>query len=103
MSASEQTEGYSQQRSEHRSDRPERRERRSFDRGDRKPLTVVVDDRGMEHALRTFKRLVIKEGLLRDLKRRSYYEKPGDRKRRKQRDALRRRRRQAARARSRFR
>jgi small subunit ribosomal protein S21 len=96
MSASEQPESYSRHR-------PEHRERRSFDRGDRTPLTVVVDDRGMEHALRTFKRLVIKEGLLRDLKRRSYYEKPGDRKRRKQRDALRRRRRQAARARTRFR
>jgi small subunit ribosomal protein S21 len=99
MSVSEQREATDS----HPRHRGEHRERRYGDRGDRKPLTVVVDDRGMEHALRTFKRLVIKEGLLRDLKRRSYYEKPGDRKRRKQRDALRRRRRQAARSRVRYR
>jgi len=96
MSVNEHTESHATHRGEHR-------DRRPHDRGDRKPLTVIVDDRGMEHALRTFKRLVIKEGLMRDLKRRSYYEKPGDRRRRKQRDALRRRRRQAARSRSRFR
>jgi len=95
MSASEQTETSPRHRGDYR-------DRRS-DRGDRKPLTVVVDDRGIEHALRTFKRLVVKEGLLRDLKRRSYYEKPGDRRRRKQREATRRRRRQAARSRARYR
>jgi small subunit ribosomal protein S21 len=65
-------------------------------------LTVVVDDRGIEAALRVFKRLVLKEGLLKDIKRHEHYEKPGDRKRRKTRDAIRRRRRQAARLRSRF-
>jgi len=65
-------------------------------------LTVIVGDRGMEVALKIFKKLVIKEGLLKDLKRREHYEKPGDRKRRKQREAIRRRRRQAARSRSRF-
>ena len=37
-----------------------------------------------------------------DLKRREHYEKPGDRKRRKQREAVRRRRRQAARTRGRM-
>jgi small subunit ribosomal protein S21 len=65
-------------------------------------LTVVVDDRGIEAALRVFKRLVLKEGLLKDIKRHEHYEKPGDRKRRKTRDAIRRRRRQAARIRVRF-
>jgi len=60
-------------------------------------LTVVVDDRGVESALRTFKKLVMREGLLKDLKRHEHYEKPGDRKRRKTREAIRRRRRQAAR------
>jgi len=68
----------------------------------RGPLTVVVDDRGIEAALRVFKRLVLKEGLLKDLKRHAYFEKPGDRKRRKTREAIRRRRRQAARTRDRL-
>jgi small subunit ribosomal protein S21 len=84
-------------------------EQRGGDRGgDRgsgrrgRALTVVVDDRGIEAALRVFKRLVLKEGLLKDIKRHEHYEKPGDRKRRKTRDAIRRRRRQAARLRSRF-
>lgn len=70
-------------------------------RGRTPALTVYVGDRGMDAALRVFKKLVIKEGLLKDLKRREHYEKPGDRKRRKQREAIRRRRRQAARSRGR--
>jgi small subunit ribosomal protein S21 len=65
-------------------------------------LTVFVDERGIEAALRVFKKLVIKEGLLKDMKRHEHYEKPGDRKRRKTREAIRRRRRQAARTRARF-
>ncbi|OFV87218.1 MAG: 30S ribosomal protein S21 [Acidobacteria bacterium RBG_16_68_9] len=65
-------------------------------------MTVVVDDRGVEAALRVFKRLILKEGLLKELKRHAYFEKPGDRKRRKTREAIRRRRRQAARTRERF-
>jgi small subunit ribosomal protein S21 len=63
-------------------------------------LAVYVDDRGLESALRTFKKLVAKEGLLKDLKRRQHYEKPGERRRRKQREAMRRRRRQEARSRA---
>src|SRR6185295_18260163 len=65
-------------------------------------LTVVVDDRGIEAALRVFKKLVMKEGLLKDIKRHEHYEKPGDRKRRKTRETIRRRRRQAARTKGRF-
>ena len=65
-------------------------------------LSVVVDARGIEVALRVFKRLIMKEGLLKDIKRHAYFEKPGDRKRRKTREAIRRRRRQAARNRERF-
>jgi small subunit ribosomal protein S21 len=65
-------------------------------------LTVVVDERGIEAALRVFKRLILKEGLLKDLKRHAHFEKPGDRKRRKTREAIRRRRRQAARTRERL-
>jgi len=65
-------------------------------------LTVVVDDRGIEAALRLFKRLILKEGLLKDLKRHAHFEKPGDRRRRKQREAIRRLRRQASRTRQRL-
>ena len=61
-------------------------------------LTVYVDERGIEPALRAFKKLIAKEGLLKDLKRRQSYEKPGARKRRKQREASRRRRRVSVRA-----
>jgi small subunit ribosomal protein S21 len=89
-------------------DRPERSERSERPQGDSRQrgrrgqaLTVVVDDRGIEAALRVFKRLVLKEGLLKDIKRHAHFEKPGDRKRRKTREAIRRRRRQAARTRER--
>ena len=66
--------------------------------GRRRGLEVTVDERGVESALRAFKRLVTKDGILRQLKRRSEYEKPGERRRRKVREAARRLRRQKARA-----
>ncbi len=62
------------------------------------PVEVVVGERGVEAALRLFKRLVLKDGILQALKRRAYYEKPGDRRRRKVREADRRRRKAARRA-----
>ena len=62
-------------------------------------LTVVVDERGVDAALRVFKKLILKEGLLKDIKRHAHYEKPGDRKRRKTSEAIRRHRRQEARSR----
>lgn len=63
-----------------------------------RPLEVNVGERGVEGALRLFKKLVLKDGLLRDLKRRAFYEKPGDRRRRKTRESIRRLRKQRARA-----
>ena len=63
-----------------------------------RPLEVHVGERGLEGALRLFKKLVLRDGLLRDLKRRSHYEKPGDRRRRKARESLRRLRKQQRRA-----
>jgi small subunit ribosomal protein S21 len=63
-----------------------------------RPLEVSVGDRGVEAALRIFKRLVLRDGILRDLKRRAHYEKPGDRRRRKQRESVRRLRKQRVRA-----
>jgi small subunit ribosomal protein S21 len=64
----------------------------------RRALEITVDDRGVESALRAFKRLVQRDGILRELRRRQSYEKPGERKRRKVREAARRRRRQLSRA-----
>jgi small subunit ribosomal protein S21 len=61
-------------------------------------LEVTVGDRGVEGAIRLFKRLVLRDGILRDLKRRSRYEKPGDRRRRKEREAARRLRKRMGRA-----
>ena len=63
-----------------------------------RPLVVTVGDRGVEGAIRLFKRLVLRDGILRDLKRRSRYEKPGDRRRRKEREAARRLRKRLGRA-----
>ena len=83
-------------------DRHERSREGGSSRGRGQALTVVVDDRGIEAALRVFKKLVMKEGLLKEIKRHEHYEKPGDRKRRKTREAIRRRRRQAARTRGRL-
>ena len=54
---------------------------------------VKVRPRGNEsiqQMLKRFKRLCQREGLTRDMKRNSYYEKPSERKRRKSRKALRR-------------
>ncbi len=44
----------------------------------------------IQQVLKRFKRLCQREGLTRDVKRHSYYEKPSERKRRKQRKAVRR-------------
>ncbi len=66
-----------------------------------RPLEVTIGERGLEGALRLFKRLMLKDGILRELKHRAHYEKPGDRRRRKGREAVRRRRKQQMRARQR--
>ena len=63
-----------------------------------RPLEVRVGERGLEGALRLFKKLVLRDGLVRELKRRSHYEKPGDRRRRKSRESVRRLRKQRIRA-----
>ena len=65
------------------------------------PLEVTVGDRGVEGALRLFKRLVLRDGILREVKRHAHYEKPGDRRRRKVREAARRLRKRLAKARER--
>lgn len=57
---------------------------------------IVRDGDSIERALKQFKRLCEKEGLRRDIKRSSYYEKPSERRRRKKLQQLRERRKLAA-------
>jgi small subunit ribosomal protein S21 len=58
--------------------------------GGRGPRMLRVKARGnetIEQLLKRFKKMCEKEGLTRDIKRQSYYEKPSERKRRKARKA----------------
>mgnify|MGYP000060269048 CR=1 FL=1 len=50
----------------------------------------VRGNESVEQMVRRFKKLCEKEGLTRDIKRTSYYEKPSERRRRKQRKSLKR-------------
>ena len=59
---------------------------------------LVRDGDSIERALKQFKRLCEKEGLRRDIKRSSYYEKPSERRRRKALQQIRERRKQANKA-----
>jgi small subunit ribosomal protein S21 len=60
-----------------------------------KPLEVVVSDRGIERAIKTLKRKLAAEGVLRELKIRRHYLKPSIKRRKKQAEAARRRRKRA--------
>ena len=51
----------------------------------------IRDDENLEKALRRFKRLVEREGILKTLKAKKHYEKPSERKRREMRQAISRR------------
>ena len=76
-------------------DRPFERAPRRFD--DFRPLEVAVFDGNVEKAMRILKREIGKEGVLKALKRKRYYEKPSEARKRKMRDAQRRLRRTARR------
>ena len=39
-------------------------------------ITVIVKNNNVERAIRTLKKKVLKEGLLKEIKQRQYYEKP---------------------------
>ena len=43
----------------------------AYRRGAPRHLEIIVDDRGGESALRAFKRLVLRDGILRDLKQKA--------------------------------
>ncbi|MDI6889714.1 MAG: 30S ribosomal protein S21 [Thermodesulfovibrionales bacterium] len=50
-------------------------------------MEIKVNENNIERALKTLKRELQKDGLFREIKRRSFYEKPSEKKKRKQRDA----------------
>jgi small subunit ribosomal protein S21 len=52
---------------------------------------VEVSDGNIEKAIKALKRMLQREGILKEIKRRSFYEKPSERGRRKQREARKRR------------
>lgn len=59
---------------------------------ERSRVIIAVHNNDIEKALRDLKRMVQREGLMRELKRRTAYEKPSIRKKRKSLEAERRRR-----------
>ena len=59
---------------------------------------IVHEGASIEKALKQFKRLCEKEGLRRDIKRSSYYEKPSEQRRRRAMQQLRERRKAVSRA-----
>ncbi len=52
---------------------------------------VEVSDGNIEKAIKALKRMLQREGVLKEIKRRSFYEKPSERERRKAREARKRR------------
>jgi small subunit ribosomal protein S21 len=54
-------------------------------------LEIKVYDNDIEKALKVLKRQIQKEGLLKELKKRTFYEKPSEKEKRKQREAMRKR------------
>jgi small subunit ribosomal protein S21 len=54
-------------------------------------LEIKVRENGLENALKALKRQLQKDGLFREIKQRSFYEKPSVKEKRKRREALRKR------------
>jgi small subunit ribosomal protein S21 len=54
-------------------------------------LEIKVRENGIENALKALKRQLQKEGLFKEIKQRSFYEKPSVKEKRKRREALRKR------------
>jgi small subunit ribosomal protein S21 len=59
--------------------------------GEEKSLEVRVQDNQIENAIKSLKRQLIRDGIMKELKNRRSYEKPSVKKKRKQREARRRR------------
>ena len=58
--------------------------------GNKRGLFVEVKNNNINAALRILKKKIAQEGILKELKKREYYERPGDRRRRKRAEAIRR-------------
>ena len=56
-----------------------------------RPLEVYVQDGNVDRAISALKRKMANEGIYKELKKRRFYEKPSEAKKRKTRDAVRRR------------
>jgi len=56
-----------------------------------RPLEIKVQNNQIENAIKSLKRQLIRDGILKELKNRRSYEKPSVKKKRKQREARRRR------------
>lgn len=54
------------------------------------PLQVLIKDKNVEKAIRELKRKLQRDGLYTEMKRRNAYEKPSNKRKRKQREAVRR-------------
>tara|TARA_B100000085_G_scaffold181056_1_gene165285 strand:- start:3570 stop:3860 length:291 start_codon:yes stop_codon:yes gene_type:complete len=63
---------------------------RSKQGGDVMTLTVIVKNNNVEKAIRTLKKKVLKEGLLKEIKQRQYYEKPSLKRQRKMKENIKR-------------
>lgn len=50
-------------------------------------IVQIFDNESFEKAFKRFKRIVEKEGILTEVKRRQFYEKPSEKKKRKERQA----------------
>lgn len=53
-------------------------------------MQVTVKDNNVEQALRALKKKMLREGVFREMKQRSHYEKPSERRLRKKAEAIRR-------------
>ena len=51
-------------------------------------ITVTVRNNNLEQAMRVLKRKVQKEGIVKELKMRQYFEKPSEKKRRKKKENI---------------
>ncbi len=63
-------------------------------------MKIEVVGNEIELALKTLKKVMLKEGLFKEMKRRAYYEKPSVKRKRKQAEARKKRRRAARRSRT---
>jgi small subunit ribosomal protein S21 len=63
------------------------------------PMEVAVEHNHIERAMRVLKRKLIKEGIFRELKQRRFYEKPSERRKRKEKESMKKIRKDEARAR----